>query len=236
MEARMVTLKLATKLAGKDESKPAYAALMTHRAALAKLHEELAAWGSKETSELAHVRAFSEAQSALTQLEQARVDAQADAELLGRTDVDVTVLTRDIDSARSRAGVLKERERLAEAKIMRIRGQRGKLRDQITELNTYTRELQHAARLERLVPAMEALLEAEAHYRAALEEAFGVAASIDELARAPGVQLPFAGQLPLGDLVLPRPFHPDYSERPSPMRQAIAEGVAAVAEGISNEL
>jgi len=120
--------------------------------------------------------------------------------------------------------------------LTRIRSQRATLRDQRLKLAEQTRLLCHAARSERLAEAMETLLESERNYVEAIQTAFGVAASIDELAREPGPALPFAGYLNLPELLLQRPSHPAYRDRPSPMRDDIAKAITSIAEATSKEL
>lgn len=231
-----MALRLATSSPDAENATPAYSALLAHRAKIAEVKALDADWVSKENAELGHLQAYSAEQTALTQLEQAKVGAQADREVLGRSDVDLDDLIRQVSTTRSRVAELRDRSLLAEAKLVRIRQQRSALREQLTTFNDGLRPLQHAARSERLASAMESLLVAEAAYVKALTEGFGIAASVDELARAPGPPLPFAGRLDVLNLILPRPYHEAFSDVPSPQRADIAAAVNAKAEDVAQEL
>jgi hypothetical protein len=83
---------------------------------------------------------------------------------------------------------------------------------------------------------MERLLAAEGAYVEALQEAFGIAATIDELAKAPGPQLPFAGHFDVRELFLPRPFHSAFADKPVPLFALIGAAMAAEAERVAKEL
>ena len=228
-------LKLATvHPANPPRSTPALAALEAHRQELAEVAAADSEWAAKEATELAHVAACGRAQSELSTLEQRRIDAQADHDVLGRSDIDTATLAKQIATAREAADALVERGRLAEAKVVRIKQQRDVLRQQRLKLATETAPLVHAARLERLGEAMATLVEAEAAYVRALEEAFGVAATVDEIAR--GTALASAGHLDLAELWLQRPAHPAFANRPSPLRADIAQAITAVAEQVAKEL
>jgi hypothetical protein len=231
-----MALKLLRPSEPSEPAIPNYSALLAHHEEVTAIQNQDTAWATKETAELEHVRVCGAEKAALTALEKRRVDAQADSEVLGRCDEDLVALGHQIEAARTRVATLIERATLAQAKVLRIRDQRMALREQVNALNTRLRPLQHAARTERLGAAMEGLLEAEAAYVRALVAAFGVATTIDELARAPGTRLDFAGGLALGELILPRPFHLAFKDRPSPMRPDIGAAIAAEAARVEKEL
>jgi hypothetical protein len=169
-------------------------------------------------------------------LEQRRIDGIADQEVTGQSNIDTDALASEIATKREHAEALIERARLAAAKIIRIRTQRAALREQQAALQERFRPAQHAARMQALGMAMPALIAAERQYVQALTKAFAAAAAADELARAPGPQLGFAGLLPIADLLLPRPVHPTYKDIPSPQRPDISAAVTSEAERLVKEL
>jgi chromosome segregation ATPase len=231
-----MALKLVANNPTSRDDRPAYAALIAHRKEIAGVQAEDLSWAAKESVELEVVRAAAADQEALAALEQQRVNALADEEILGSTAEDIDGLTRQIRGLKTKANAALERAQLATAKIERIRNQRTQLREKLMALNGRTRELQHAARNEHLASAMEDLLSAEATYVAALESAFGISTAIDDLARQPGIQLAFSGELNVSEVFLPRPFHAAFSDRQSAQRGDIAAAIAAVAERVAKEL
>jgi chromosome segregation ATPase len=208
-------------------------ALKAHRAELARVSALDAEWVRRESAERAQIVAADEAEAALVALTKRRTAALADLDVVGCAEDDPEALGAEITTAKANATELRERAELAAAKIERIRAQRAELRTQIATLGAGLRPLQHAARLAALGEAMTVLVAAESAYVDALTTAYGVAASIDELARAPGPRLDFAGELPLRDLLLPRPCHADFVAVPSPRRDEIAARVALTAESTS---
>jgi hypothetical protein len=230
---------MALRLASRGEptdSTPAASALCQHRAKIAEVQAEDAEWARRETDEVRYIQSATEAEQALTALEQRHVSAIADQEVLGSSTDDPTAIARQVASVRASTASVHERARLAVAKLERIRAQRAAVRAVLTTLNNEVRALQHAACSERLAAAMAVLLAAERAYVDALTTAYGIAAAVDELARSPGARLDFAGSMDVGELLLPRPHHPAYIDRPSPLRADIAAAIATEAERVAKEL
>jgi hypothetical protein len=237
--AKQKVIAMALKLAARSDpgdDQPALAALRVHRGQISAVGALDADWAAKETAEVAHMQLHAAVQAALGALEQRKIDAKADQEVLGRCDEDVDTLAEQIETERRRLNGLTETAVFAEAKLVRIRRQRGTLRAQKEDLNQQSRPLQYAARCERLAQKMSVLVECERAYVQALIEAFAVAHSIDELARAPGPVLPFAGHLSANDLYLPRPHHPAFVATPSPQRPHIDARIAEEAARVAEEL
>src|SRR6266446_5468252 len=206
--------------------RPAYAAYLAHLAAMKEVAESDSQWATTENAELAHIAAKEAAEARLAAAQEAKVGAEADREVLGKSDIDTAGLEKAIQGEIESLGHLRPRSALAKAKICRIRAQRTTLRDQQTALGAAYREIRHAALQELLAERIEVLIGAEAQYLAALVAAYGVAALVDESARAPGVRLDFAGPLDAQEVYLPRPHHPAFVDVPSPARADIAKAIA----------
>jgi hypothetical protein len=218
------------------DATPAYSALRAHLSKIEQVRAEDTEWAHHESEEVRHVQAASEVERVLAALEQRRVSAIADQEVLGSSVDDPEDIARQVASVRASAVSVHERARLAVAKLDRIRERRAVVHAERVRLHDEVRPLQHAARTERLAAAMDTLLTAERAYMEAFTAAFGLAAAIDELAKAPGIRLEFAGSANVGELVLPRPHHPSYADRPSPMWADISAAIATEGERVAKEL
>jgi hypothetical protein len=224
----MAILRLRPREPTTTADTSAAAALANLRISITELQADDARWARQETDECRHVRAADEAQAALLALEQRRVDAQADREVLGSSDVDVVALTKEIDAARTTVGTLRDRAQLAHAKVLRIRQQRATLHEQHAAAGQALRPTRHAAAVEALGHAMVGLVEAEKAYVSALVAAYSLAAVIDDLARQPGPRLAFADLETIKKLVLPRPAHHAFVAIPSSLKTiatALEDGI-----------
>jgi hypothetical protein len=228
-------LRLATNDDQRDLT-PAATALTRLREEIAATKATDSAWAAQEMAEVECVNAYQAAQAEVEALEQRRVAAAAALKVLGKSAEDPQTLAIEVSTLEARLPPLARKAREATGAIKLIRDERAGVRARLEQLNAQVRPAQHAAAEEKLAVANAKLIEVEALYIKALIEAFGVAAFIDQLARDPGPALPFAGQCPLGDLVLPRPFHERTAAVPFADRIVIGTAIAEAATKVAAEL